>query len=90
MKEKEGKEFAKEIGALFMLTSYLTNSNVSELFEHLGGIYLGVYSIKELNGDTEGEEQVKEPQKVIENQPTGIHLNNKQLTKEEKKDKCKC
>ena len=73
-----------------MLTSCLTNSNVSELFEHLGGIYLGVYSIKELNGDTEGEEQVKEPQKVIENQPTGIHLNNKQLTKEEKKIKCKC
>lgn len=77
----------KEIGALFMLTSCLTNSNVSELFEHLGGIYLGVYSIKELNGDTEGDEQVKEPQKVIENQPTGIHLNN---TKEENKDKCKC
>ena len=73
-----------------MLTSCLTNSNVSELFEHLGGIYLRVYSIKELNGDTEGEEQVKEPQKVIENQPTGIHLNNKQLTKEEKRDKCKC
>ena len=90
MKEKEGKEFAKEIRALFMLTSCLTNSNVSELFEHLGGIYLGVYSIKELNGDTEGDEQVKEPKKVIENKPTGIQLNNKQLTKEEKKVKCKC
>ena len=46
-----------------------------------------MHSIKELNGDTEGDEQVKEPQKVIENQPTGIHLNN---TKEENKDKCKC
>ena len=53
-----------------MLTSCLTNSNVTDLFEHLGGIYLGVYSIKELNGDTDGDDHVKEPPKVIENQPT--------------------
>ena len=87
---KEGKEFAKQIGALFMLTSCLTNSNVTDLFEHLGGIYLGVYSIKELNGDTDGDDHVIEPPKVIENQPTGIHLNNKQPTKEENKEKSKC
>lgn len=90
VKEKEGKEFAKQIGALFMLTSCLTNSNVTDLFEHLGGIYLGVYSIKELNGDTDEDDHVKEPPKVIENQPTGIHLNNKQPTKEENKEKSKC
>ena len=73
-----------------MLTSCLTNSNVTDLFEHLGGIYLGVYSIKELNGDTDEDDHVKEPPKVIENQPTGIHLNNKQPTKEENKEKRKC
>ena len=73
-----------------MLTSCLTNSNVTDLFEHLGGIYLGVYSIKELNGDTDGDDHVIEPPKVIENQPTGIHLNNKQPTKEENKEKSKC
>ena len=73
-----------------MLTSCLTNSNVTDLFEHLGGIYLGVYSIKELNGDTDGDDHVNEPPKVIENQPTGIHLNNKQTTKEENKEKSKC
>ena len=73
-----------------MLTSCLTNSNVTDLFEHLGGIYLGVYSIKELNGDTAGDDHVIEPPKVIENQPTGIHLNNKQPTKEENKEKFKC
>lgn len=91
VKEKEGKAFAKEIGALFMLTSCLTNSNVTELFEHLGGIFLGEYTIRELNGDADGEEeQVKEPQKVEVNQPNGIKLNNNQLTDEQKKDKCKC
>ena len=90
MKEKEGKEFAKSIGALFMLTSCLTNSNVTELFEHLGGIYLGEYSIKELNGDTDGEEPVKAGPKVIDEQPKGVKLNNKQLTDEQRKDKCKC
>ena len=73
-----------------MLTSCLTNSNVTDLFEHLGGIYLGVYSINELNGDTDGDDHVIEPPKVIENQPTGIHLNNKQPTKEENKEKSKC
>lgn len=90
VKEKEGKEFAKSIGALFMLTSCLTNSNVTELFEHLGGIYLGEYSIKELNGDTDGEEPAKAEPKVIDEQPKGVKLNNKQLTDEQKKDKCKC
>ena len=48
VKEKEGKDFAKSIGILFKLTSCLNNSNVTELFEELGGIYLGLYSIKKL------------------------------------------
>lgn len=60
--EKEAKEFAKKIGALFKLTSCLNNSNVTELFEELGGIYLGLYSIKQLNGeeDNSTREQKKE------------------------------
>ena len=60
--EKEAKDFAKSIGALFKLTSCLSNSNVTELFEELGGIYLGLYSIKKLNGeeDNSTEEKKKE------------------------------
>ena len=90
VKEKEGKEFARSIGALFMLTSCLINSNVTELFEHLGGIYLGEYSIRELNGDADGEEPNKGQPMVIDEQPKGVKLNDKQFSDDDRKDKCKC
>ena len=38
--EKEGREFANEIGAVFFQTSPLSNINVSELFKEVGKVYL--------------------------------------------------
>lgn len=38
--EKEGREFATEIGAVFFQTSPLSNINVSELFREVGKVYL--------------------------------------------------
>ena len=90
VKEKEGKEFARSIGALFMLTSCLNNSNVTELFEHLGGIYHEKYSNRKLNGDADGKEPNKGQPMVIDEQPKGVKLNDKQFSDDDRKDKCKC
>ena len=56
--ENEAKEFAKEIGAFFMLVSAKTGNNVNQLFEALLRQYLGkeftkkVEEMKKNKGDT--------------------------------------
>lgn len=93
VKEKEGKNFAQSIGALFKLTSCLNNSNVKELFEELGGVYLGLYSIKKLNGEEDdvSDEQRKEDERKRREQlliESGGVVLNLEPKKEDKKGCC--
>lgn len=93
VKEEEARDFAKRIGALFKLTSCVSNSNVTELFEELGGIYLGIYSIKKLNGEEDNatDEQIKEEalkkKEEIQKETGGIVIT-RYTKKEENKGCC--
>ena len=51
--EKQGREFATEIGAVFFQTSPLSNINVNELFREVGKVYL------QKNGLDKNEEFIK-------------------------------
>ena len=50
VKEEEGREFAKEIGAYFKLTSAFLNSGIEELFKTIGVKFLDDY-INNLNNE---------------------------------------
>ena len=60
VKEEEGREFAKEIGAYFKLTSAFLNSGIEELFKTIGVKFLDDY-INNLNKeeDINGKKKLK-------------------------------
>ena len=60
VKEEEGREFAKEIGAYFKLTSAFLNSGIEELFKTIGVKFLDEY-INNLNKeeDINGKKKLK-------------------------------
>ena len=60
VKEEEGREFAKEIGAYFKLTSAFLNSGIEELFKTIGVKFLDDY-INNLNKeeDINGKKRLK-------------------------------
>ena len=60
VKEEEGREFAKEIGAYFKLTSAFLNSGIEELFKTIGVKFLDDY-INNLNKeeDINGKKKIK-------------------------------
>ena len=60
VKEEEGREFAKEIGAYFKLTSAFLNSGIEELFKTIGVKFLDDY-INNLNNneDINGKKKLK-------------------------------
>ena len=60
--ENEAKEFAKEIGAFFMLVSAKTGNNVNQLFEALLRQYLGkefTKKVEEMKKNKGGTKQLK-------------------------------
>ena len=59
VKKKEGMELAKEIGAIFKLTSAKNNVGIEELFEIIGKQILGTVGDVESKEDTGGETKYK-------------------------------
>ena len=74
--EEEAREFAKEIGALFGLTSAKSNTGVEKLFLDLGHKYLDPSFQQKLEEEKEEKE---------ENQGQKITLETKEVKKEKKK-----
>ena len=74
VKKKEGTELAKEIGAIFKLTSAKKNIGIEELFEEIGKKILGTVEDVENKEDKSGEQK----HKLIKE------------SKEEEKEKIKC
>ena len=80
--EKEAREFAKSINAIFALTSAQNNSGVNKLFEDIGNKYL----------DPNFQEKVSDA-KNVKDQKKVVTLDKKQVTetnKEKKKKKGFC
>ena len=59
VKKKEGTELAKEIGAIFKLTSAKKNIGIEELFETIGKKILGTVEDVENKEDKSGEQKHK-------------------------------
>jgi hypothetical protein len=60
VKKKEGMELAKEIGAIFKLTSAKNNVGIEELFEEIGKKILGTGGdVVEYKEDISGEQKYK-------------------------------
>ena len=87
--ENEAREYAKEIKAIFRVTSASTSSGIEELFRIIGCKILDPYYTEE-----EGEEQKnteKPKQDNIENEKKDenkIKLDNNKNTTKKKKKKC--
>ena len=76
--EKEAREFAKSIGAIFALTSAQNNSGVNKLFEDIGNKFL----------DPNFQEKVQD-NKIEREQAKSITLEKKQVIEQKKKKKKK-
>ena len=61
--EKEGREFAKNIGAIFYLTSAKYNVGINDLFNNLGRKFLDIgYTHKQIKkdvGEDKGKKSIK-------------------------------
>ena len=80
--EKEAREFAESVGAIFILTSAQNNSGVNKLFENIGKKFL----------DPNFQEKVEEVKNIREAQQS-VSLDRNKVkpeTKEEKKKKGCC
>ena len=88
VKEEEGREFAKEIGAYFKLTSAFLNSGIEELFKSVGCKLINPnYSEDEdAPSKTGGAQPAAQPQKSNEKEGGKIKLDGKK-TKEKKEKK---
>ncbi len=76
--EKEAREFAKSIGAIFALTSAQNNSGVNKLFEDIGNKFL----------DPNFQDKVQD-NKIEREQAKSITLEKKQVIEQNKKEKKK-
>ena len=87
--EKEAREFAKSIDAVFYLTSAHTNTGINELFEDLGTKYLGQNSVTTQTSTNEkGKNQGKKQEQMQEpNQNIKIGKNDDIKKNEEPKKK---
>ena len=95
VKNEEGKAFANEIGAIFQVTSCLSNSGISTLFDNIGKKYLIPGYNYESADKKAQEEYIKKKQeennkgkKRKENKEKGVKLEEKQHKKKEKKGFC--
>ena len=85
--EKEAKDFAKSIGAVFKLTSAQNNSGIDDLFKELGIKFLDPNSEK-ISSDTPKTEQKNEKKKEKESK-RNIKINRKDVDKKNKEQKKK-
>jgi len=87
---KDGEAFADEINALFQITSALSNTGITNLFENLGKkIIIPKYDYKKNNQKLEEEylKQIKEEKKG-KKKDKGIKINNNGNKEKGKKKKC--
>ena len=85
--EKEAKDFAKSIGAVFKLTSAQNNSGIDDLFKELGIKFLDPNSEK-ISSNTPKTEQKNEKKKEKESK-RNIKINKKDVDKKNKEQKKK-
>jgi small GTP-binding protein len=91
--EKEAREFAEQIGAVFELTSAQNNIGINELFLNCGYKFLDPSYIPKANS---APAPVQKPQTIEENSETkqeeknNIVLDKKEFKKEQKKKKSLC
>ena len=83
VKEDEAREYAKEIGAIFKLTSANTAAGIEELFKELGGKFYDPNFIPNPSAGTP-QKQIDQNQKV----DNVVKLDAKKVAKKEKKKKC--
>ena len=87
---KDGEAFADEINALFQITSALSNTGITNLFENLGKkIIIPKYDYKKNNQKLEEEylKRIKEEKKG-KKKDKGIKINNNGNKEKGKKKKC--
>jgi small GTP-binding protein len=91
--EKEAREFAKSIDAVFYLTSAQSNTGITELFEDLGKKYLGQNSQTVQAGAKDQGKNPGKKQEPKQEQKQNIKIGKKDVIKkneEQKKKKSSC
>lgn len=82
IEESVGRNFAKEIGAIFRYTSAKNASGIDELFKAIGN--------KMIDPNYEEGGKVEEDPEYERNRQTTIKINQKQHKKSEESEGCKC
>ena len=91
--EKEARDFAKSIDAVFYLTSAQSNTGITELFEDLGKKYLGQNSQTVQAGAKDQGKNPGKKQEPKQEQKQNIKIGKKDVIKkneEQKKKKSSC
>ncbi len=87
--DEEGKKFAKEINAIFKLTSALSNTGIDRLFETIGKKILNPNfnedDINDLSNSIPGKQNVNINKKQGRNT---VKLNNQNINNSDKKKRC--
>ena len=90
IKEEEGREFAKSIGALFQSTSAKSDTGITNLFDNLGQKYINPdYDIGNMEEKEKAEYEKKKSEEMKKKkEPKGMKLCNDNVNKKTKKKKC--
>ena len=98
--EDEAQNYAKEIGAIFKLTSAFTGTGIDLLFKSIGNKFLGPNKEEENNKTTNKENEYKNNEEEDENeednnnqkepfsQPIKLDINNEKKKNKTKTKKC--
>ena len=90
VKEEEGREFAKNIGAIFQATSAKSDTGITNLFDNLGQKYFNPNYDFGGNEEKEKEEYMKKKDEEMQKkkEPKGVKLSAVTTNKKNKKKNC--
>ena len=90
VKDDEGKEFAKSVGAFFQSTSAKSDTGITSLFENIGQKYFNPNYDVDAQDQQQQEEFIKKKseEKQKKKQPQGVQLTVDNTKKKQKKKGC--
>ena len=90
VKNEEGEEFARSIGAIFQSTSAKSDSGITSLFDNVGQKYFNPnFDVGDQNKQAQEEYKKKKTEEMQKKkQPKGVKLTVEDSNKKQKKKKC--